>query len=575
MRNRYACLALLLGTTLQAQTVLFTEGFSTGTTAFALNTTDVSSSVGGANTWLINDAYSGGSGEIECLGFPFEFTVPPTAAQPVGISDPNGAYLHITSVAAISSGVENCCFAAADGFCTPASNHFAGMNTDVTTIGLGDVTLSFWWLCGGGSNNYGEVYYSTDGGAAWTLITAPIAVYRNQPGWVQQTITLPAFSEQASLRFGFRFVNGTSLSASDPGFGVDDVVISATAATGSITTGTISPLVFCQGSALSVPFTVAGEFTSTNVFTAQLSNATGSFAEPVDIGTLSAATAGLISAEIPANTPAGAGYRVRVVGSDPLVEGSANMANITVVASPEAGNDVLLTLCTDAAVPDLHTYVDGGALNGEFYYQGLQLLPDLGVPGAYEVLYVVEGLADCPNDTALFDITVAEAPNAGTGVSTTICTYDPALSLFALLTGSPDGSGIWLDPEGARHPGVFDPEVDAPGLYTYEVEGLAPCETDQAFIAIAVDPCVGIEEVNAITVRWLGQEGNEQVFSLPSTFVVDGIRVLDATGRAIALDDRMHRDGELLRIGFNSLPTGLYFVHLEGAQVFRFVHAGQ
>ncbi|MBL7947242.1 MAG: hypothetical protein JNN32_14350 [Flavobacteriales bacterium] len=572
MRNIYTCLVLLCGTTLQAQTVLFTEGFSTGTSAFALNTTDVSSSVGGANTWLINDAYSGGSGEIECLGFPFGFTVPTTATQPAGISDPNGEYLHITSAAAINSGVENCCFAAADGLCTPASNHFAGMNTDVVTTGQGDITLSFWWLCGGGANNYGEVYYSTDGGAAWTLITAPIAQYRNQPGWVEQTITLPAFNEQASLRFGFRFVNGTSLSASDPGFGVDDVVISAAAASSSITTGTIAPLMFCQGAAVNVPFTVAGEFAPTNVFTAQLSDPSGSFSAAVALGTLPGSTAGVINAVLPANTPAGAGYRIRVVGSDPAIEGSANTANITVVASPEAGNDVLLTLCTDATVPDLHTYVDGGALNGEFYYQGLQLLPDLDVPGAYDVLYVVEGLADCPNDTALFDITVAAAPDAGTGVSTTICTYDPALALFSLLTGSPDGSGIWLDPEGAQHPGVFDPAVDAPGLYTYEVEGLAPCETDQAFIAIAVDPCVGIEEIERNTVRWLGQEGSEHVFSLSSTFAVVGIRAFDATGRAIELHERTHRTGELLRIEFHGMPTGLYFVHLEGAEVFRFVH---
>lgn len=575
MRNLYACLALLLGTTLQGQTVLFSEGFSTGASAFGVNTTDVNSSTGGANTWLINDVYAGGSGEIECLGFPFGFTVPTTAAQPAAINDANGEYLHITSVAAINSGVENCCFAAADGLCTQTGNHFAGMNTDVATTGQGEVSLSFWWLCGGGSNNYGEVYYSTNGGAAWTLITSPIAQYRNQAGWVQQTISLPDFSEQATLRFGFRFVNGTALSASDPGFGVDDVVISATAASSSITTGTIAPLVLCQGASVSVPYTVTGDFGPTNDFTAQLSNATGSFSAAVDIGTLPGSTAGLISAVVPINTPAGAGYRIRVVGSDPLIEGSANTVNITVAALPEAGNDVLITLCTDATVPDPITYVDGGALTGEFYYQGLQLLPDLSVPGAYEVLYVVEGAAECPNDTAVFDITVAAAPDAGTGVSITFCTYDPSVPLLSLLTGSPDANGVWLDPEGLQHPGVFDPALDAPGLYTYEVEGLAPCETDLAFVAIAVDPCVGIEEIQANTVRWLGQEGSEHVFSLPSTFVGDGIRAFDATGRSIELHERMHRNGEQLRIAFTGLPTGLYFVHLEGTEVFRIVHAAR
>ncbi|HNU57889.1 MAG TPA: hypothetical protein PKN30_14965, partial [Flavobacteriales bacterium] len=196
MKRLLPILPCCLAAGLQAQTLLFEEGFD-GTSAFTLNTTDVSSTATGANTWLINDVYVGGSGEIECFGFPFGFTVPTTAGQPAGISDANGPYLHITSEAAIASGVQNCCFAAADGLCTEAANHFAAMNTDVSTVGQGEVSLSFWWLCGGSNNNYGEVYYSTDGGNAWSAITTPIAQYRDQNAWVQQTITLPAFAEQA------------------------------------------------------------------------------------------------------------------------------------------------------------------------------------------------------------------------------------------------------------------------------------------------------------------------------------------------------------------------------------------
>ena len=41
--------------------------------------------------------------------------------------------------------------------------------------------------------------------------TAAFTQYRNQTNWVQQTITLAAFDNQPTLRFGFRFVNGTSL----------------------------------------------------------------------------------------------------------------------------------------------------------------------------------------------------------------------------------------------------------------------------------------------------------------------------------------------------------------------------
>ncbi|MCB9165500.1 MAG: hypothetical protein H6592_13890 [Flavobacteriales bacterium] len=574
MKRLLPLLPLFLPAVLSAQTVLFEEGFE-GTPAFTLNTTDVSSAAGGANTWLINDAYTGGSGEIECFGLPFGFTVPNTAGQPAGIADANGAYLHITSEAAIASGVQNCCFAAADGFCTDAANHFAAMSTDVSTVGQGEVSLSFWWLCGGGNNNYGEVYYSTNGGNAWSAITTPIAQYRNQSAWVQQTITLPAFAEQVQLRFGFRFVNGTALNASDPGFGVDDVRITASAATNSISTGSLTPLSYCQGATVEVPFTIVGSFNAGNTFTAELSNASGSFAAPVTIGSIAGSGAGTINATIPPGTPVGTGYRIRVVSDDPPVEGLANTANLQVVAAPFAGNDVDVAHCTSDPIPDLLALVDGGASNGDFYYQGLQLLPDLTEPGDYEVLYIVPGAGGCAADTAEFVITVLAAPNAGTGVSITVCAYDASFALFDLLSGSPESSGVWNDPEGAVHSGSFDPAVDEPGLYTYEVVGEAPCDPDRAFIAIAVDPCVGIAERAVDPVRWLGQEGDAQLFRAPANTSLQQVQVLDATGRSMHVGATLQRQGDRIRIGFAGMPTGLYFVRFNQQPVMRVVHSAR
>lgn len=91
---------------------------------------------------------------------------------------------------------------------------------------------------------------------------------------------------------------------------------------------------FCQGSPLTVAFTIQNSCTfpntpSANVFTAQLSNAAGSFASPTNIGTLTSNNAGNISATIPLGTPAGAGYRIRVVSSNP-----------TTVISPDNGTNL-------------------------------------------------------------------------------------------------------------------------------------------------------------------------------------------------------------------------------------------
>jgi len=114
---------------------------------------------------------------------------------------------------------------------------------------------------------------------------------------------------------------------------VEDYSINVIAAT-SITTGTITPTTYCSGASVNVPYTITGTYTSGNVFTAQLSNASGSFAVPVSIGTLTSTTAGTISAIIPLATATGSAYRIRVVSSNPVVTGTNNGSNITINALP-------------------------------------------------------------------------------------------------------------------------------------------------------------------------------------------------------------------------------------------------
>ncbi len=75
----------------------------------------------------------------------------------------------------------------------------------------------------------------------------------------------------------------------------------------------------CAGDTIQVPFTAnpTNFFNTTNVFTLQLSNSSGSFASPVNIGTLTGGTAGTITGIIPANTASGAGYKLRIIATSP------------------------------------------------------------------------------------------------------------------------------------------------------------------------------------------------------------------------------------------------------------------
>ncbi|MCX6198445.1 MAG: metallophosphoesterase [Bacteroidetes bacterium] len=97
----------------------------------------------------------------------------------------------------------------------------------------------------------------------------------------------------------------------------------------TISTATVSsPL--CAGNALTISFTVTGKFLSANIFTAQLSDAAGSFSSPVNIGSVNSIASGNISCTIPSGTNGGNAYRIRVVSNNPTIFGANNGSNLVV-----------------------------------------------------------------------------------------------------------------------------------------------------------------------------------------------------------------------------------------------------
>lgn len=109
-------------------------------------------------------------------------------------------------------------------------------------------------------------------------------------------------------------------------------------------TGTV-PASICPGTNINVPYTIAGTFNAGNIFTAQLSNATGSFAAATTIGTLTSTTAGTITCFIPKNTVAGNGYRIRVNASNPITIGTDNGVNLTINSLPTVNFTGNLIVC--------------------------------------------------------------------------------------------------------------------------------------------------------------------------------------------------------------------------------------
>ena len=90
---------------------------------------------------------------------------------------------------------------------------------------------------------------------------------------------------------------------------------------------------FCaDNSSFDVSYSIGATFNAGNVFTAQLSDANGGYANPTAIGAIASTTSGIITASIPLGTPAGGGYRIRVVTSDPVEIGPENAGQLAIAA---------------------------------------------------------------------------------------------------------------------------------------------------------------------------------------------------------------------------------------------------
>ena len=88
---------------------------------------------------------------------------------------------------------------------------------------------------------------------------------------------------------------------------------------------------FNAGTGVSVDYTITNyTAVSPNVFTAQLSDAMGSFASPIDIGNVTSLVGGTITALLPANLSPGTHYRIRVVASNPNTVGRDNGSDLTI-----------------------------------------------------------------------------------------------------------------------------------------------------------------------------------------------------------------------------------------------------
>jgi len=370
MRSLAAVIGLLTGLgVLSAQVnVFYQEDFNSGVpTDWSLNTNDLGSATTGLyNAWIVGADYNNpppttfevpatflgmcvGCFDLMLLGNPFPL-IPNQPATILGA--PNSAFLHISYLPSNSTATTLGCvvnpptpttsFLGPDASCSFfAQSYFARMNTAASIpAGTAPVKLSFFWLCQGNANGYGEVYYSINNGATWNILTSSVTNSTRLSGrstqWNADTITLP-ITRPANVLIGFRFVNNANADG-DPPLAVDAIrIFEDVPQTGP--TITLQPPVpwVCSGDGFTVSFNTTGTFGANNTFSVQLSDATGSFANPTVIGSGGGTP---IACVMPATTPSG-NYRIRVVASNPAGTVSneqpisvANLSGLSCSVSP-------------------------------------------------------------------------------------------------------------------------------------------------------------------------------------------------------------------------------------------------
>ncbi len=179
-------------------------------------------------------------------------------------------------------------------------------------------------------------------------------------------------------------------------------------------------------------------------------------------------------------------YTYIIDGPDPCGDSSAAIT-IAITPGPEAGQNGELVLCIDSTNQNLFDYLEGSPVSGGVWSPALAsgsgiFNPAVDAAGVYT--YSFSGPQTCDNDIATVTVTVNPIPNAGENGIAFFCTnYAPA-DLFFNLMGNPQVGGTWT-PALASGTGIFNPLVDAAGIYTYSVGG-GLCSVDSATINVTV-----------------------------------------------------------------------------------------
>ena len=279
------------------------ENFENGGSSCALNVAGPGSN-SGSNKWIINNSYNG------MVVYPNTPDQSQTNGGTISYA-PNSHYLHIEDE---NGGITNCNYNP-----TASSDRFVAItgNSTVCTLGMTDITLTFFWIGNGSSPTaYAQLYYSIDN-VSW--IPLPKKYYASQNTiWQYEIVTDQAFNNQKNVRFGFRWVNDAGSAPGKMSFGVDDIYITGKFDNASVNFGltldSVVPNPVCQNSGIVIYYHLSTPLCGQGLFEIQLSDANGNFGSPLSLVIWQRSNEvmkGFLTATVP-STALGLCYKVRI-----------------------------------------------------------------------------------------------------------------------------------------------------------------------------------------------------------------------------------------------------------------------
>jgi gliding motility-associated-like protein len=246
-------------------------------------------------------------------------------------------------------------------------------------------------------------------------------------------------------------------------------------------------LQYCAGDSLIIKDTLFGTFNPNNIFSVQLSDINGSFANPTTIGSFLNSKDSVFRVALPAGIPAGTKYRLRVESSSPKALYFDNRHDITIVAAPALPIDFLgkdTTQCNGNPVTLLAPFVAGYQYAWQDNSTGNQFV----ATASGKFFVTVTNAAACAiSDTIA--VQYNSIPNFTLGNDTSACSGD----IVALHPTLPPGNYVWNN--GSQSPGI---SLVNEGWYWLQVNSGQCSKRDSLFFTMKPKPVVRLGNDTAI-----------------------------------------------------------------------------